>query len=62
VLDEKKTGAGTMTTLAGALDDMNSLDKPGVIAPVLASIQANAGKLHVELKPYSINVIRIKIK
>jgi len=62
VLDDQKNGGGVITTLSGGLDQMNSLEKPGMIKPVAEPIAVTKGKLEVTLQPYSMNVIRISMQ
>ena len=46
---------------ADKLEDLNSINNPGVIQPKEKAMQLKGKKLALSLDPYSFNVIKIKI-
>lgn len=53
---------GTMTELSsGKLELVNSFEVPLAVGPVQKPVQVRSGKLVVSLKPWSVNVIRVKM-
>jgi len=60
--DGKFAGNGVMTVLAGGgPGDKNSLDHPGVVAPVTKQMGVKGRDVKVELPPYSCVVVRVKV-
>lgn len=54
---------GTLVVLkSDNLEDENSFINPNKIVPVTAEIQNKNGKLDMELKPYSVSVIKFKMR
>lgn len=57
------SGTAAVTTLGSPdLNAENSFDHPKAIAPQTSSAQVNAGKIVVQLPPYSMNVYRIPMR
>ncbi len=53
---------GTLIELqAEELDRVNSFDKPNAISPGLRSISVKANSVSFSIKPYSVNIIRLKM-
>ncbi len=59
----KKPGRkGTVTVLkSDNLDAMNTLDKPAQIVPVEQPLKVRGNKLNLDLAPYSVSVVRVKM-
>lgn len=54
---------GTLTVLKGEnLEDVNSFTEPGKVSPKDQKVNVKGGKLPLSLAPYSLNVVRIKMK
>ncbi len=53
-------GTGTVALLQGKGSDLNSIEAPNVVAPVVTAIKANGNNLQVSLPPYSLSVVRLK--
>ncbi len=56
-----KSTATLITLHSDDLAAVNSLDKPESISPVQSTIQPNGNKINLTVKPYSMNVIRVKL-
>ena len=56
-----KSTATVITLHSNDLAAVNSLDKPTSISPVQSTIQLNENKINLTVKPYSMNVIRVKL-
>jgi alpha-N-arabinofuranosidase len=53
---------GTLTELQhDKLDQVNTLENPVVISPTQREIRVKGKKINLSLKPYSVNVVRIKM-
>lgn len=62
IADGKFWGESTETVLSGEPNAVNSLEVPGTIVPRTNKIKSEAKSLTVELSPYSLTIIRVKIK
>jgi alpha-L-arabinofuranosidase len=59
----KAAGNGKRISLSSPkLDDLNSFEAPKNIYPVEKSLSAKGDTLSLELEPYSVNVVRFKVK
>jgi alpha-N-arabinofuranosidase len=56
-----KSTAIVITLHSDDLVAVNSLDKPTSISPVQSTIQLSGNKISLTVKPYSMNVIRVKL-
>lgn len=55
-------GNGTLTVLqSDNLDAVNSLEVPAAVSPAVQKLAVNGNNISLTLKPYSLNVIRVKI-
>jgi alpha-L-arabinofuranosidase len=55
-------GNGTLTVLqSDNLDAVNSLEVPAAVSPAQQKLAVNGNNISLTLKPYSLNVIRVKI-
>lgn len=54
-------GASLVTLQSDKLDAVNSLDTPDVIIPVLQTIPVSDSKVTLNMKRYSMNIIRVKL-
>ncbi|TQM51344.1 alpha-L-arabinofuranosidase [Arcticibacter tournemirensis] len=62
IIEGAKGSRGTLTELSSnKLDQVNSFEEPLAIAPEQKAVQVKGNKLDISLKPYSVNVIRIKV-
>jgi len=50
---------GTQTVLTGSPDQMNTLDAPFTVAPVVSPLKLKGKKLDIVLKPFSFTVIKL---
>jgi len=55
------SGAVKVTTLAADLAAENSFEHPAAVAPQASTVQASAGRIAVELRPYSVTVYRVPV-
>jgi len=51
-----------VSTLSGYVDEVNSMEKPATLAPLSAELPTEAKRLKIDLAPYSLTVMRVKIK
>ena len=58
---KKKNSTGTITILKGNANDLNSIEQPDVLKPLLTNAEIKNRKIKMKLDAYSFNVIRIKI-
>ena len=61
-IEGKKAKKATLTELSSSkLDAVNSFDQPQTISPVSRPVQLTGGKLTINMKPYSVNLIRLTL-
>ncbi|MBL7738561.1 MAG: alpha-L-arabinofuranosidase [Chitinophagaceae bacterium] len=53
---------GTITVLTGQPDEVNSLDTPFAVSPVVTTVPVKGKKIDVALKPFSFTVIKLVMK
>ena len=59
---KKLASKGTITVMkSDKLDAMNTLDKPAELVPVEQPLKVKGKKLNLELAPYSVSVVRVKM-
>jgi alpha-N-arabinofuranosidase len=61
-LDVGVSGMASVTSLSGSLDLMNSIGSPDGIKPVITTIPVKGKELSFDAAPYSLNVLRVKLK
>lgn len=60
--DARFGGPAKISILTGRLKDVNSFDTPTGIEPVMSELPVKGKQLILELVPYSLTVVRVKIK
>lgn len=58
----KVQGKGSLTVLSSAdLETVNSFEQPNAISPKVSQISIKNKKINLDLNPYSVNMVRVKI-
>ena len=59
---KKLAAQATVTVLTGGADEINTVDNPFNVMPVVTNIAVKGKKVDVVLKPFSFTVIKVGIK
>ncbi len=59
---KKLAPQATVTVLTGGADQINTVDNPFNVMPVVSTIAVKGKKVEVVLKPFSFTVIKVGIK